>query len=131
MADAWRVLLVERDQATRDKIREELARDPTLTLEAETGDEVAAVMLAEQHKFDIVLLELALRKFTAATVATLVRKSCPLAKIILLTDSSLNDMQAQAPSLSFASAFLSKDEIPTRLLPLLRSLRGSKDPQTQ
>ena len=122
MADALRVLVVERDRATRDKIREELARDPTLTLEAETGDEVAAVMLAEQHKFDIVLLELALRKFAAATVATLVKKSCPLAKIVLLTDTSSEGMQTQAPSLSFASAFLRKDEIPARLLPLIHSL---------
>ena len=129
MADVLRVLVVERDQATRDKIRQELARDPNLALEAETGDEVAAVMLAEQHKFDIVLLELELRKFTAATVATLVRKSCPLAKIVLLTDSSLDGMQAQAPFLSFASAFLSKDEIPTRLLSLLRALEGGKSPQ--
>ncbi len=55
-----RILIVEDHQPTRELIREYLARDSKLNVVAETTDGAEAVALAEQHRPDIVLMDIAL-----------------------------------------------------------------------
>ena len=55
-----RILIVEDHQPTQELIREHLARDSKLNVVAETTDGAEAVTLAEQHRPDIVLMDIAL-----------------------------------------------------------------------
>ena len=125
------ILIVEDHEPTRELIREYLARDSRLKVVAETANGDEAVTLAQQHRPDIVLMDLMIEGISGLKATKLVKKSCPSTDVIILTsyeDEELKERARQSPDLP-ASAFLGKREIPTRLLWVIDSLikaRGSE-----
>jgi len=122
-----RILLVEDDATTRELIREYLKRDPELEIVAETPSGSEAVRLAEQHRPDIVLMDLALKEMDGLKASQRIAKACPATHVVILTNYAFEDLKDRARDMYGASAFLAKEEIPTRLLATVRSLaKGSK-----
>jgi len=117
-----RILLVEDDAATRELIREYLQRDPELEVVAETASGREAVRLVEQHRPDIVLMDLALKEMDGLKASQRIARLHPVAHIIMLTNYAFADLKDRARDMYGASAFLSKEDIPTRLLAAIRSL---------
>lgn len=120
-----RILIVEDDDATRELIREYIAKDRNLAVVAETVDGAEAVTLAEQHRPDIVLMDLVLRGMDGLKATKRIKKSCPSTEVIILTNWGFQDLKERAresPQMVQSSAFLEKREIPTRLLVVINSL---------
>lgn len=116
------ILIVEDHQPTWELIREYLARDPTLQVVAETADGGEAVTLAKQHHPHIVLMDLVLKGMDGLKATKLLKKACPNTHVVLLTNSRFDDLKERAP----AAAFLTKREIPTRLLWVIKDLLKAK-----
>lgn len=120
-----RIMIVDDEPPIRLLIRAYLALDANLTVvaEASTGEE--AVALARQHSPEIVLMDFVLPGMSGLKAARIIKKSCPAVRTILLTAYEFDDLRERArenPEMVHASAFLSKREIPRRLLPLIQSL---------
>jgi len=124
-----RILIVEDHQPTQELIREHLARDSKLNVVAETTDGAEAVTLAEQHRPDIVLMDIALKGMDGLKATKLIKKSCPTTEVIILTNYPLDDWKERAresPQMMQSSAFLNKQEIGKSLLPIINSLMAGK-----
>lgn len=117
-----RILLVEDDAATRDLIREYLSADRELEIVAETPSGRQAVTLADEHRPDIVLLDLVLQEMDGLKASKQIAKRRPDTHIIILTNYAFDDLKARSRDVYGSSAFLDKGEIPTRLLKLIRAL---------
>lgn len=117
-----RLLIVEDHKPTRELIRGYLAQDSRLKVVAETADGREAVTLAEQHRPDIVLMDLVLKGMDGLKATKLIKKSCPATEVIILTNYGFHDLRERAQS----SAFLIKQEIPTKLLKVINLLMKGK-----
>lgn len=129
-----RILIADDDRGIRGLIREYLAPDPTLEIVAETANGSEAVSLAEQHRPDIVLMDLALQGIDGLKATRLIKKSCPKTDVIILTHYSFEDLKDRAresPQLVQSSAFLSKQQMSTQLLPVIKSLIESRSRQDE
>lgn len=128
-----RILIAEDHAPTRELIREYLAQEPRLKVIAETADGAEAVTLTEQHHPDLVLMDLVLKGMNGLKATQLIKKLCPTTEVIILTsyeDEDLRERARQSPDLP-ATAFLSKREIPLRLLWVINSLLKDKEGKTQ
>jgi len=122
-------LIVEDDEQTRDLIREYLARDSTLEVVAETADGGEAVALAQQHRPDIVLMDLSLKGPDGLKATKRIKSSCPETEVVILTSYDFEDLKERAresPQWVQSSAFLGKHEMSTRLLSVINSLREER-----
>lgn len=79
--------------------------------------------LAEQQRPDIVLMDLALKEMDGLKASLRIAKACPATHVIILTNYAFDDLKNRARDMYGVSAFLGKEEISTRLLPTIRSLR--------
>lgn len=124
-----RILIAEDHQPTQELIREYLAREKKLQVVAATGDGAEAVALAQQHQPDIVLMDLSLKKMNGLEATKRIKKSCPAAEVIILTNYGFEDLRERAresPQMIQAAAFLTKREIPTRLVSVINELGKNK-----
>jgi NarL family two-component system response regulator LiaR len=128
-----RILIAEDEQAIRALLREYLASDSTFEIVAETPDGSEAVRLAEQHRPDIVLMDLSLEGMDGLRATKEIKKSCPATEVIILTGYGFEDLKERAresPQLLQSSAFLGKHQIPTDLLPVMRALAKGRSKKT-
>lgn len=123
-----RILIVEDDALMRGLLRDHLARSSELEIVAETDSGNEAVTLAEQLRPDIVLMDLSIKGMDGLKATQRIKKSCPDTHVIILTNYALEDLKERAREGSWvqASAFLAKDEIAKRLLPVISSLMREK-----
>lgn len=124
-----RILIVDDDKPTRDLIRDYLARDSNLLVVAEATDGKEGVALAEQYRPDLVLMDLALKGMSGLKATKLIKKSCPDTEVVILTGYEFEDLKDRAresPEMVQSSAFLSKRQIRTQLLPVINSLMKKK-----
>lgn len=121
-----RILVVEDDAAARELIREHLAADATLEIIAETPSGKEAVRLAVEHRPDLVLMDLAVKDQDGLKASREIAKRCPTASVLVLTNYAFEDLRARSQEMYGIAGFLSKQEIPTRLLAMVRSLAKKK-----
>lgn len=129
-----RILIVEDDEHTRSLIRKYLARDPTLKIVAETPDGKEALILAEQHHPDIVLMDLSIKGIDGLKATRLIKKSCPSADVVIMTNYPFEELKERAresPQWVQSSAFLDKLQISTQLLSTIKSLTEHRRRQAE
>jgi len=120
-----KILMVEDHEPTRDLIRECLALDPSLLVVAETADGSQAAALAQRHLPDVVLMDLSLPGMNGLKATRQIKKLCPKTEVIILTNytfADLKDRARESPEMIRAAAFLSKAEISTQLLGVIKSV---------
>ena len=117
-----RILLVEDHVPTRELIREYLEREPQVEIVAETASGGEAVLLAEQHRPDVVVMDLSLPEMDGLKASQRIARVSPASQIVMVTNYAFDDLRERARDMYGASAFLAKEEIPTRLVPVITSL---------
>lgn len=87
-----RVLIAEDQRLLRQCFREVLDLDDDVEVVATAADGVEAVVLAEKHRPDIVLMDLAMPNLDGVSATALIHERVPEAKVLIL---SLHDTPAQ------------------------------------
>jgi len=85
MMDAIKVMLVEDHVLVRQGTRELLEREPDLEVVAEAGDGEEAVRLAEVHRPDVILMDVAIPKLNGLDATRQIKATHPRAAILALT----------------------------------------------
>ncbi len=122
-----KVLLVDDHGATRTEIRHILTEHPNVEVIGEAADGFQALLLADQLKPDIVILDVRLPRMDGISAARIItsEKLCPC----VVGLSSLSDPSTEQAMLAAgASAFLSKSEAPTKLYETLLEALGKDGP---
>jgi len=81
--DSPKILLVDDEVGHRTMLRAHLARAGYAVTEADDGD--VAVHLAEQHPFDLVLLDLKMKRMGGMEALQLLQQSHPVLPVIIIT----------------------------------------------
>jgi DNA-binding NarL/FixJ family response regulator len=114
-----RVLLVDDDAAFRLVMRTLLRRAADVELVGEADDGATAVALADEHRPDVVLLDLLMPGMDGFEALPRLVDVLPHARIVILT--ALEEREATREAvLVGASAFLEKRHVDRLLIPLVR-----------
>jgi AmiR/NasT family two-component response regulator len=117
MSAKVRVLVVEDSPTVRDCIRKELDRDPDLAVVGEAGDGEQAVALAEEHKPDLVVMDIKMPVLDGISAAERIA-GARLAPVVLLTAFSQRELVERARDAG-AMAYVVKPFTAADLLPAL------------
>lgn len=119
-----RVLIVEDDPGTREALRRVLAEEGCEIDLAEDGEK--AVGFLARHRYDAVLLDIALPKLSGTDVMEYVASTTPelLASIIVVTGLEVAEIRKLFPTVCET---LAKPVMPSRLLASVRRCLGSHD----
>lgn len=112
-----RALIVEDDYATRDALRRILEREGCVCDLAVDGEK--AIGFINQHRYDVIVLDIVLPKISGTDVMEYIASSCPaqLETVIVVTGLDVSEIRNLFPSVCEA---LSKPVMPTRLLASFR-----------
>src|SRR6266478_2938094 len=128
--DAWRdfhmarVLLVDDDKDVLWLIAIVLQADPTLTLVGQAVDGESAVAMVQQHRPDLVLMDLMMPGFDGLEATRRIKEQWPETKILVLTSLTEDDFREVAYD-SGADGFLNKRDIASRLLLAIRAVTSA------
>jgi two-component system response regulator NreC len=120
-----RVLLADDHAIVRRGLRSLLESDPTLTVVAEAGDGMEALRLAEQHRPDVVILDVAMPMMNGIEVAARVQKLDPAARVLILSMHADEAYILRALAAG-ARAYLLKDATDEDLLPAIRAVTAGR-----
>ena len=113
-----RVLLVDDNETFRDTVRRFLARQEGVEVVGEAGEAKAGLVLAQELKPDVVLMDLVLPGVNGFEAARWLTEKFPDIRVVALT---MHDTEAhrQAAAESGCSAFVSKLMLWSELMPAL------------
>jgi two-component system response regulator NreC len=80
-----RILIADDHTIVRDGIRLALERSPEYRIVAEAEDGEQAVELAEQHKPDVIIMDISMPKLNGIEATTILKKENPEVKVVILT----------------------------------------------
>lgn len=116
-----RLLLVDDHPMVRDGLRARLASVSGLEVVAEADDEASAVQALEQHRPDLVVMDVALRHANGIEVTRRLRQLQPQVRVLVLSmyDNPGYVSEAQRAG---ASAYLLKDSPAERIIEALQTV---------
>jgi DNA-binding NarL/FixJ family response regulator len=121
VADAIRVLVVDDHAVVREGLRTFLGLQDGIEVVAEAGDGEEGVRAAEQHRPDVVLMDLVMPRLDGVGAMRELRRRLPSARVIVLT-SFLDDERLLPAIQAGAAGYLLKDIDPGRLPHALRGV---------
>ena len=104
---AIRIVLADGQTLFREAVRTTLEREPGLSVVAVAGDGKQAVVEAERHRPDVVILTDGLPHRDGVQATSLIRKRIPHTRVVFLADDEDNDMVIAALEAG-ASGYLTK-----------------------
>jgi CheY-like chemotaxis protein len=123
---AARVLLADDTPDIRALLRLVLSRHDDFVVVAEAADGSEAVEMAQKHRPDVVLLDLAMPVMDGLEAIPGVRAAAPNCKIVVLSGFNADQMAAEALGAG-ADAYLEKGTPPTQLVHHLRRICGLRE----
>lgn len=121
-----RVLLADDTPDIRALLRLVLSRQEDFEVVAEAADGREAVALAQEHRPDLVLLDLAMPVMDGLEAIPGVRAAAPDCRIVVLSGFNADQMADEALAAG-ADAYLEKGTPPMRLVSELRSICGLRE----
>lgn len=119
-----RILLVDDHAIVRAGLRALLGDAPDMEVVAEAADGAQAVTLAQEHRPDIVIMDIAMQALNGLEATARIRERDPRIRIVILSMHNSREYVTQALKAG-ASAYLLKDAAPLELELALRAvLRG-------
>jgi NarL family two-component system response regulator LiaR len=125
VADAIRVLVVDDHAVVREGLRTFLGLQDGIEVVAEAGDGEEGVRAAEQHRPDVVLMDLVMPRLDGVGAMRELRRRLPSARVIVLT-SFLDDERLLPAIQAGAAGYLLKNAQPQELA---RAIRAARDGQ--
>jgi DNA-binding NarL/FixJ family response regulator len=124
--DVIRIVVVDDHSIVRDGLREILGSEPDLEVVADTGDSSSAVAAVEQHKPDVVLLDVEIPGEDVTVTVRKMRQVSPASRVIIL---SMYDGPVLVQSLLAlgVQGYLLKSVTRLELIAAVRSARADKD----
>jgi two-component system response regulator NreC len=120
-----RVLLADDHGIVRRGLRSILETEPGLTVAAEAADGLEALRLCEEHKPDLLIVDVGMPKLNGIDVAARVQKQDRPPKVIILSMHSDESYIIRALGAG-ARAYLLKDATDEDLLPAVRAVGAGK-----
>jgi NarL family two-component system response regulator LiaR len=125
MADVIRVLVVDDHAVVREGLRTFLGLQDGIEVVAEAADGEEGVRAAEQHRPDVVLMDLVMPRLDGVGAMRELRRRLPSARVIVLT-SFLDDERLLPAIQAGAAGYLLKNAQPQELA---RAIRAARDGQ--
>jgi two-component system, NarL family, nitrate/nitrite response regulator NarL len=123
---ALQILIVDDNPHVRFGIRRLLQSHADWVICAEAANGIEAVREAEEHKPDVILLDISMPRMDGLTALPLIREKSPASQIIVLTLHESLDT-ARAASREGANAYIAKSLI-NDLLSALEGLQSNETP---
>ena len=123
--DAIRVMLVEDHVLVRQGTRELLEREPDLRVVAEAGDGDEAIRLAEAHRPDVILMDVAIPKLNGLDATRRIKSVYPSVAILALTAYD-DDQYVFAFLEAGAAGYLLKDVDVDDLIKAIRAVHAGE-----
>ncbi len=117
-----RILVVDDHPLVRQNLKTILGEHPESEVVAEAGDGLEAVEKAEQHKPDVVILDVSMPKMDGLEACRLIRKNLPQVEILIVTQHDSPQMMRDALSAG-ARGYVVKSNMVRDLLPALDAVR--------
>lgn len=121
-----RIAIADGYDVFRNTFRILLEREPDFEVIAEATDGLAAVLMAEQHKPDVVLVDVSLPRLDGFEVTRVIASKFPQTKVIAITMYSDDGTRVKALEAGACYCF-SKDGIFKGLLAVIRSCSPTHD----
>ncbi len=121
-----RILIVDDHEVVRLGLRTLLGDEPDLEIVAEAGTAEQALIQIEQHRPDVVVLDIQLPRRNGLTVCREIREKFPLTKVVMLTSSVNEDFvldALQAGAAGYVLKQVGTDE-------LIRAIRAAQRGET-
>ncbi|MDO6414205.1 response regulator transcription factor [Sphingomonas sp. BIUV-7] len=118
-----RILVVDDHPLLREGIRAVIETQPDLSIVAEAEDGESSLELYDRHRPDVVLMDLQMPGMGGVAAIESLRKSHPLARIIVLTTYA-GDAQAMRALRAGAAGYLLKSSMRKELLETVRSVHS-------
>jgi DNA-binding NarL/FixJ family response regulator len=117
------VLVVDDHPLMRAGISGEINAQTGMTVVAEAADGEEAIVLFKKHRPDVTLMDLRLPKASGIEVIGVLRRLCPVARIIVLTSTG-GDVQALQAFKAGAVGYLEKDTLRKDLVETIRCVHA-------
>lgn len=117
-----RIVLVDDSEVFRTRLKRHLADDPSLVIVGEANNGEAALLLIEQLRPDVVILDLYMPVVDGFAVLRRIRDWLESTRVVVLTSDPSALMQLRCLSLG-ADAVIGKADADVALLPALRVCR--------
>jgi DNA-binding NarL/FixJ family response regulator len=115
-----KIALVDDHAVYRKSLRRLLKGQPDLFVVAEAGDGVAAIEVVQQHKPDVLLIDVRLPKMDGLEATRIIGTENPQTRIIILSLFSDQDTKAKALEAG-ACNFCSKDSSSKEIIAAIRN----------
>jgi two-component system, NarL family, response regulator NreC len=120
-----RLLLADDHAIVRRGLRSLIECDPSLEVVAEAADGMEALRLANEHKPDILVVDIGMPKLNGIEVAARAQKLAPTPAVIILTMHTDESYILRALNAG-ARAYLLKDSTDEDLMPAIRAVSAGK-----
>lgn len=120
-----RVVLADDHAIVRRGLRSLIEAEPGLTVVAEAGDGLEAVRLCEEHRPDVVVLDIAMPLLNGIDVAARLQKGERRPRVVILSMHADESYILRALAAG-AQAYLLKDATDEELIPALRTVMAGK-----
>lgn len=130
----FRIIVADDDQTQREYIREYLARDPELEIVGEAASAEEALFMVSKLHPDLVLMDIVLPGLDGVAATKTIREVYPRTEVILLSSYITDEVKEYAfrnPEFVKSSVILHKQEVPTQLLPLIRTMMQEKQAKNE
>lgn len=125
MSSSIRLVLADDHHVVRQGLKLVLATEPDFELVAEAGDGEEAVRCVEQHRPDVLVLDLMLPRLHGLEVCRQVSRSCPGTRIVVLS-SHADGPYVQEAVRNGALGYVLKDSTAADLVGAIRSVMEGK-----
>ena len=116
---ATRILVVDDDDAFRQRVHAFLAREADMEVVAEASDGEEAITKAQELKPDVVLMDVRMPGLNGVSATRKLREEMPEVKVIMLSVFDLPEYR-EAAMVSGASGYVVKKSMIEALLPEIR-----------
>ena len=114
-----RILVVDDDDAFRQRVKAFFAPEADMEVVAETSDGEEAITKAQELKPDVVLMDVRMPGFNGVSATRKLREEMPEVKVIMLSVFDLPEYR-EAAMVSGASGYVVKKSMMEALLPEIR-----------
>lgn len=120
-----RVLVVDDHDLVRQTLCSLVNIQPDMTVIAEAVDGVEAIRTAQQHKPDVVLLDIGLPGLSGLSAAGLIQKAAPNCEILIVTQYEEQFFMRHSLAVG-ARGFLTKTRVKAELISAIRNVFSKK-----